>query len=86
MESYDLPKHLVMDVMRRSDAEIRAKHARGIFDEGDPNHPKYNGGINYVTGKPLTIFGYETDSFMARQHRAKRHKGQVSNQLNPGDQ
>ena len=58
-------------IAARHDKEIHAKHSCGQFDEGDPNHPKYNGGINYVTGKPLAIFGYETDPFMARQHRVK---------------
>ena len=69
MKTYDLPKHLARRAMREADELIRADHARGIFDDGDPNHPKYNNGINYVTGKPARIFGYETAEFMKRQYR-----------------
>jgi hypothetical protein len=65
----DLPKHLALQAMRDADEAIAAKHRQGVFDEGDPNHPRYNNGINYVTGKPISIFGYDTDSFMSRQHR-----------------
>ena len=57
--------------MREADVQIRAQHRAGIFDDGDPNHPKYNGGINYATGKPATLFGYETLEFMARQYARK---------------
>lgn len=67
--NYDLPKGLARRAMREADEELRAKHARGEFDEGDPNHPKYNNGINYVTGKPVRLFGQNTDEFMARQYR-----------------
>lgn len=56
--------------IRDADRELCEQHKRGVFDEGDPNHPKYNNGINYATGKPATLFGYETDAFMARQHRS----------------
>lgn len=69
MKTYDLPKHLARAALREADKQIRAKHARGEFDEGDPNHPMYNNGINYVTGRPATLFGYETDSFLSRQYR-----------------
>lgn len=72
MKTYDLPKNLARDAIHAADSEIRKKHARGIFDDGDPNHPKYNNGINYVNGKPLTIFGYETAGFMERQHMRKK--------------
>ena len=57
--------------MREADEAIRAQHLRGVFDEGDPNHPKYNRGINYATGKPLTLFGHGVDEFMAKQYRKK---------------
>lgn len=66
---YELPSPLAKKALCETDRLIRADHARGIFDDGDPNHPKYNNGINYVTGKPLTLFGYETDMFMAKQNR-----------------
>lgn len=68
-QSYDLPKHLARKAMREAEEQILAQHKKGIFDEGDPNHPKYNNGINYATGKPLTIFGHDTDEFMQRQHQ-----------------
>lgn len=69
MQTYDLPKRLSTQAMREAGEELRAQHARGIFDDGDPNHPKYNNGINYATGKPLSLFGYETNGFMLRQYR-----------------
>ena len=67
--AYDLPDHLAKAALRRADTELRSQHARGIFDDGDPNHPKYNNGINYATGKPLSLFGHDTDQFMCRQYR-----------------
>ena len=69
MRTYDLPPKLADRAMREADAEILAKHRAGIFDDGDPNHPKYNNGINYATGLPVSLFGYETRAFMARQYR-----------------
>ena len=64
-------KRMMARAMREADEDIRAKHRAGIFDDGDPNHPKYNNGINYTTGKPATLFGYETDAFMRRQHKGE---------------
>ena len=49
MRTYDLPKKLVAQAMREADNELHSKHLRGEFDEGDPNHPKYNDGYNYAT-------------------------------------
>lgn len=69
MHSIDLPKPIARRAMREADEEIRAKHRRGEFDEGDPNHPKFNNGVNYATGKPVTLFGYDVDEFMSRQHK-----------------
>lgn len=66
----DLPPKLARRAMREAEEDILAKHRAGIFDDGDPNHPKLNGGINYITGKPAKLFGYDTDTFMAKQHRA----------------
>lgn len=72
MKTYDLPAKLAASAMRDADRLIQQQHARGEFDDGDPNHPKLNGGINYATGKPATLFGYDTDAFMRKQHeRAK---------------
>lgn len=68
-KTYDLPPHIARRAMRECDEAIRAQHRAGVFDEGDPNHPKYNGGINYATGKPVSLFGYETDAFLARQYK-----------------
>lgn len=65
---YELPKHLILRAMRAADEDIRKKHLAGVFDDGDPNHPKHNNGINYATGKPATLFGYPTDEFLARQY------------------
>ncbi len=68
MKTYDLPKKLAAQAMREADNELHAKHLRGEFDEGDPNHPKYNGGYNYATGK-FVLFGYEQDEFLAKQYK-----------------
>lgn len=68
--SYDLPKHLARRAMREADDELRAQHRASVFNDGDPNHPKHNNGINYATGKPAAIFGYETKAFLARQYRS----------------
>lgn len=73
MQTYDLPKKLATRAMREADDEIRAQHRAGIFSDGDPNHPKFNGGINYATGMPVSIFGYETREFMAKQYRSSDH-------------
>ena len=68
MKTYDLPKKLAAQAMREADNELYAKHLRGEFDEGDPNHPKYNGGYNYATGK-FNLFGYDEKEFLARQYK-----------------
>ncbi len=57
-------KQMVKQAMREADDALYADHAAGIFGEGDPNHPKYNNGINYVTGLPATIFGYDTKALL----------------------
>lgn len=69
MHTYDLPKKLRLQAMREADKELRDKHAIGQFDEGDPNHPMYNAGINYVTGLPATLFGYDTSEFLGKQYK-----------------
>ena len=68
-KSYDLPKKIASRAMRECEDQIRAQHRAGIFDDGDPNHPKYNNGVNYVTGQPARLFGYETAEFLARQYK-----------------
>ena len=70
MKTYDLPKKLVAQAMREADNELHSKHLRGEFDEGDPNHPKYNDGYNYATGKYVSLFGYDETEFLAKQYRA----------------
>ena len=69
MTHYDIPKRMAREAIAESNRELEEQHKRGIFADGDINHPKYNGGINYATGKPLTLFGYDTDAFIARQYR-----------------
>lgn len=68
-KSYDLPKGIASRAMRECEDQIRAQHRAGIFDDGDPNHPKYNNGVNYATGQPARLFGYETTRFLARQYK-----------------
>ena len=67
-KNYDLPKHLAKKAMAEVEMLLETQHSLGIFDEGDPNHPKYNNGINYKTGKPLTLFGIAVDEFMRKQY------------------
>ena len=72
MKNYELPQKIATQAIRQADLELRAKHISGIFSEGDANHPKFNGGIDYTTGKPASIFGYATNEFMALQYRATK--------------
>lgn len=44
------------------------QHEKGIFDDCDPNHPKYNNGYNYATGQYVSLFGYSQDELMAKQY------------------
>lgn len=67
MKTYDLPKKLAAQAMREADNELHDKHLRGEFDEGSPNHPKYNEGYIYATGKRV-LFGYDQDEFLSRQY------------------
>lgn len=69
MKPYDLPKKLASQAIREADAELCAKHRRGEFSEGDGNHPMFNGGIDYTTGKPAKLFGYAAAEFLAKQYR-----------------
>ena len=71
MQTYDLPKKLANQAMREADKMLRDQHVLGQFDEGDPNHPMYNAGINYLTGLPVSIFGYETIEFLDKQYNRK---------------
>lgn len=61
-------KNVARLAMCECDAQLAAQHAAGIFDEGDPNHPKYNNGINYATGMPVSLFGHKTKDFLAKQY------------------
>lgn len=63
--SYELPRRMREAALRDAKREIRAKHERGEFDEGDPNHPMYNNGHNYT----LPLFGHKTADFLAKQYR-----------------
>lgn len=55
MKTIDIPKKLARQALRDAADQIEAKHRAGVFDEGDPNHPKRNGGVNYATGKVVTV-------------------------------
>jgi hypothetical protein len=69
MKTYNLPKKLAKQAMRECDNELQAQHKKGQFDDGDPNHPKFNDGFNYATGKYVNLFGYAQDEFMVKQYR-----------------
>lgn len=68
MRDYRLPKKLGAQAMREADNNLHDNHLRGEFDEGDPNHPKYNAGYNYATGK-FILFGYGQDEFLSKQYK-----------------
>ena len=59
---------IAAQAMKEADDAIYAQHLRGIFDDGDPNHPKYNNGYNYATGKFVNLFGYSQDELLAKQY------------------
>ena len=69
MKTYDLPRRLAKQAMQEVDKILRDQHVLGQFDDGDPNHPIYNAGINYATGLPVSIFGYETSEFLGKQYK-----------------
>ena len=69
MKTYNLPKKLAEQAMRECDNQLRAQHKKGIFDEGDPNHPKFNGGFNYATGQYVQILGYTQTALLSKQYR-----------------
>ena len=54
--------------MKEVDDYFYNKHLRGEFEDGDPNHPKYNNGYNYATGKYVSLFGYSQDELLAKQY------------------
>lgn len=64
LKHYTLPKRIIDQAMREANAAIERDHAAGIFDEGDPNHPKYNNGINYKH-----CMGMPYAELMAKQHK-----------------
>lgn len=66
--SKGLPPHIAQQAMNEAEQELFAKHEKGIFDDGDPNHPKYNNGYNYATGKFVELFGYSQDDLLAKQY------------------
>lgn len=69
MQNYDLPKKYADKAIRESIDQLHKQARAGIFDEGDPNHPKWNNGINYATGLPANIFGYDTKEFLQKQYK-----------------
>lgn len=69
MKTYSLPILLTRKVMRETDQLLYNQHCQGIFDDGDPNHPKYNDNINYITGLPDRLFGYDVEQFMKWQYK-----------------
>lgn len=64
MKQYELPKARRVAALAMADKELRRNHEAGIIDEGDPNHPMYNGGLNYTK-----LFGRSWEATMALQNR-----------------
>jgi hypothetical protein len=62
-------KRIMRAAFAQADKELFEEHKRGIFSEGNPNHPMYRNGINYTTGLPVNIFGYDTKEFLAKQYK-----------------
>lgn len=69
MQNYDLPKKYADKAIRESVEQLHKQALAGIFDDGDPNHPMYNDGINYATGLPVNLFGYDTKEFLQKQYK-----------------
>lgn len=61
-------KRIAAQAMKAADDALYAQHLLGIFDDGDPNHPRYNSGYNYATGKFVNLFGYSQDQLLAKQY------------------
>lgn len=68
-QCYNLPKKYAAQAMKECNDQLYAQHCNGIFDDGDPNHPKYNNGWNYATGQFVSLFCYNQDEFMAKQYK-----------------
>lgn len=68
-QNYDLPKRLAKQATKEADDALCSQHLKGIFDDGDPNNPKYNNRWNYATGQYVNLFGYNQTGFMAKQHK-----------------
>ena len=68
MQNCDLPKRVTRNIMREVDEMLYKQHLEGVFDDGDPNHPKWNSGINYATGLPANLFGYDIKEFLRKQY------------------
>lgn len=62
----DIPKKYADKAIRESKEQLHAQALVGIFDEGDPNHPMYNNGINYATKLPANLFGYCAKEFLQK--------------------
>jgi len=59
----------IKKAFREADKQIFAQHKLGIFDDGDPNHPKYRDGINYATGLPVSSVGHPTKDLTKKQYK-----------------
>lgn len=69
MQNYDLPKKRADRAIKESIDQLHNDALAGIFADGDPNHPKWNNGINYATGLPASLFGYDTKEFLQKQYK-----------------
>jgi hypothetical protein len=69
MKNYNLPKAKAQQAIKSADDALYSQHYKGIFDESDPNHPKYNNGYNYATGQFVSLFGYSENELLAKQHK-----------------
>ena len=66
--SKGLHPYTAQQAMQEAEEMIRKQHEKGVFDDGDPNHPKYNNGYNYATGQFVSLFGYSQDELLAKQY------------------
>ena len=64
-------KQVAVKALKEVDDLLYAKHLRSEFDDGDPNHPKYNNGYNYATGKFVNLFGYGQDELLKKQMKVQ---------------
>lgn len=66
-KAFEKTKHYKQALIE-AEKSIERDHENGIFSEGDPNYPMYNGSYNYAT-QEYNLFGYDQNKFLAKQYK-----------------